>query len=55
MTDSYLRREWMETKDLDAEKRVLTKTILVPQVLEERRISTHCRVSTSSQINLNVG
>jgi len=29
---SYLRREWEETVDLSEEKKVLTKTILVPQV-----------------------
>ena len=29
---SYLRREWEETLQLPEEKKVLTKTILVPQV-----------------------
>ena len=31
---SYLRREWEETAALPQDKRLLTKTILVPQVSE---------------------
>jgi hypothetical protein len=47
---SYLRREWEETEALPEDKRLLTKTILVPQVYQFREISVKVHLGAHSKL-----